>query len=133
VPLLAKVLVQRRGEVEVGNRCEGCGGRLANKGQQERSQETLIGRVSWRRSYYYCERCREGHYPLDESLGMERGQFSEGVQNEVSRAAAKDCFVPASKEFSRQTQVSISGRTVERIAEKRGAALAASLHEEELA
>jgi len=60
------------------------------------------------------------------------GQFSEGVQNEVSRAAAKECFVPAAKEFARQTQVSISGRTVERIAEQRGAALAVSLHEEEV-
>jgi hypothetical protein len=131
VPLLAKALEQRCGDVEVGYCCEGCGGTLANKGRQERSQETLIGRVSWRRSYYYCARCRQGHYPLDESLGMERGEFSEGVQNEVSRAAAKECFVPAAREFTRQTQVSISGRTVERIAEKRGAALAASLHEEE--
>ncbi len=131
-PLLAKAMEERRGEVEVGYRCRGCGERPSNKGQQERSQETLIGPLHWQRSYYYCERCRQGCHPLDESLGMERGQFSEGVQNEVSRAAAKECFVPAAQEFARQTQVSISGRTVERIAEKRGAALAASLQEEEV-
>ena len=38
----------------------GCGREARHKGQQQRSQETLVGRISWQRGYYYCETCRSG-------------------------------------------------------------------------
>ena len=66
----------RSQELEGGSRCE-CGRELRYKGQQQRRQETLVGRITWRRSYYYCRSCRRGRYPLDEALGIGPGQFSD--------------------------------------------------------
>lgn len=130
VSAVTKLLEQRRGEVELAYHCPHCGGRPVNKGLQKRTQETLLGVVRWRRSYYYCRPCGKGYYPLDEAWGIAAGQFSEGVQQKVARLAARMPFVPAAEEFECLTGGSVSGREVERLAEERGEALEAHLTQE---
>jgi len=121
-PVLEALLQGRSKEVKVYPGC-GCGEVPSYKGQQQRSQETLVGRITWQRGYYYCATCRRGQYPLDEALGIGPGQFSEGLQGGVCRLGVALPFAPAAETFTALTGVSISPREVERLTEGRGSAL----------
>lgn len=109
--------------------CE-CGREMRYKGQQERSQETWAGRITWRRGYYYCESCRRGRYPLDEALDIGPGQFSGGLQQGLCRLGAEMPFAAAAASFTELTGVSVSPREVERLTESRGQALEGRLQDE---
>jgi hypothetical protein len=128
--VLAAVISGRGHKVEYEVSCPQCGAAAQPKGKQARQQETLVGRVEWERRYYYCSSCRRGHYPLDEAWGVGAGQCSAGVQKEVARLAARMPFAEAAEDLEELTGVSLSGRTVGRIAEQRGAALEEHLQQE---
>lgn len=123
-PVLEALLQGRSKEVQVYPGC-GCGEVPLYKGQQQRSQETLVGRITWQRGYYYCETCRRGRYPLDEVLGIGPGQFREGLQEGLCRLGAVLPFVPAAETFTALTGVSMSPREAERLTEGRGGTLVA--------
>jgi hypothetical protein len=123
-PVLEELLQWRAQEAAIFPRC-GCGQELGYKGQQRRSQETYVGRITWQRGYYYCATCRQGQYPLDAALGIGPGQFSDGLQSGLCRLGAALPFEPAAENFTALTGVSISPREAERLAEGRGAALEA--------
>lgn len=123
-PVLEELLQWRAHEAAIFPRC-GCGQELGYKGQQRRSQETYVGRITWQRGYYYCKTCRQGRYPLDEALAIGPGQFSDGLQSGLCRLGAALPFEPAAESFTALTGVSISPREAERLTEGRGAALEA--------
>lgn len=118
-----EALVEGRNEEWSGAAPCRCGGLAGYKGEQERSQETFVGRITWRRGYSYCASCRQGHYPLDEALGIGPGQFSEGLQEQVCRLGVALPFAPAAETFTALSGVFISPREVERLTEGRGMAL----------
>ena len=62
----------------------GCGWETLYKGWQRRSQETLAGRIRWKWGYSTV-RLATGAVPLDEALGIGRGQFSGGLQSRLCR------------------------------------------------
>ena len=121
-PVLEGLVGWRSQELTALPQCE-CGWELRYKGQQRRSQETLAGRITWQRGYYYCQNCRRGRYPLDEALGLGPGQFSDGLQQGLCRLGAALPFASAAESFTALTGVSISPREAERLTEGRGAAL----------
>lgn len=123
-PVLEALLEGRSQEVEASPWCE-CGQVPEYKGQQRRSQETWVGRITWQRGYYYCEECKRGQYPLDEVLGIGPGQFSDGLQAGLCRLGAALPFEPAAESFGALTGVSISPREAERLTEGRGGILEA--------
>lgn len=45
-------------------RCPGCGGKLRNKGKHSKRLVTLRGESDLERSYYQCEDCGKGVFPL---------------------------------------------------------------------
>jgi hypothetical protein len=124
-PVLAGLLQWRSQEVAGFPRCE-CGQEAAYKGQQQRSQETWVGRITWQRGYYYCKECSKGQYPLDAVLNIGPGQFSAGLQSGLCRLGAALPFEPAAESFTALTGVSISPREAERLTEGRGAGLEAN-------
>ena len=126
VPVLAGLLRWRSQELEGQSRCE-CGRELRYKGRQSRSQETLAGRITWRRGYYYCESCRRGRYPLDQAMDIGPGQFSDGLQRGVCQLGAALPFGAAAETFLELTGVSISAKEAERLTEGRGQALETGL------
>ena len=77
-PVLAGLLEWRSQELAGLPQCE-CGQELRYKGQQERSQGTWVGRITWQQGYYHCAGCRRGRYQLDEVLDIGPGRFSDGV------------------------------------------------------
>ena len=123
-PVLEGLLRRRSQELGGFPRC-GCGQEARYKGRQQRSQETLAGRITWQRGYHYCETCRSGGYPLDEALGIGPGQFSDGLQRGLCRLGAVLPFALAAESFTELTGVSISPREAERLTEGRGEALEA--------
>ena len=129
-PVLEGVLRWRSQELAGFPQC-GCGRELRYKGQQQRSPETLVGRISWQRGYYYCESCRRGRYPLDKALGIGPGQFSDGVQSGRCRLGAALPFGLAAESFTALTGVSVSPWEAERLTEGRGAALEAHQEREQ--
>ena len=129
-PALEAVVQAQQESAEAWVGCE-CGQIPAYKGEQQRSQETYVGRIQWWRGYYYCTHCRRGRYPLDELLGIGPGAFSEGLQAGVSRLGAALPFRAAADTLTALSAVSISAREVERITEGRGMALEAQLAEEQ--
>ncbi len=102
-----------------------CGQESRYKGQQKRSQETFVGRITWQRGYYYCESCRRGQYPLDEAMDIGPGQFSDGLQKGLCRLGSSLPFELAAESFTALTGVSMSPREVERLTEGRGEGLEA--------
>jgi len=117
-------LVEERREMAERDRiCRHCGERMRDKGRQSRQSETLVGRLKYTRRYYYCERCREGRYPLDEAIGTGPGQMSDTCQSSLSCVGAALPFGAAAKVFTRLTGIYVSARQTARITEQRGARL----------
>lgn len=130
-PVLEAVLENAREEVEHAPVCADCGQRLRNKGVQSRGMLTPLGHVHWRRRYYYCEGCRQGHYPLDEHLGIEAGQFTARYQEGMAMLGSCLPFAQAAALFTKLTGVSVSGRELNRTTEEHGARLTAQRHKQQ--
>ena len=122
-PVLRAMLESPRAEIEKNRACPRCRHRMRNKGEQERGIVTPLGRVQWKRRYYYCKRCKEGHYPLDEHWGIQPEQFTDGYQSLMSLLGTICSYEQASAHFERVTGVSISDREVGRTTIERGARL----------
>jgi len=80
--------------------CPHCGAEAKYVRRREGMSITLLGRIYYRRPYYGCASCHQGHYPLDEQLGIQPGQMSveviqlaalQGVQG--SFATARDLLI----------------------------------------
>ena len=120
-PVVRAIVESRRVKAEQERACPRCGRRMRNKGEQERGMVTPLGPVRWRRRYYYCPSCGEGHYPLDERWGMGDGQFTQAYQAGMTVLGASVSYGMASQVFERLTGVSVSGREVARTTVERGA------------
>ena len=118
-PLLEGLPEWRSQELEGFPRCQ-CGAEVRHKGQQQRSQETSLGRITWRRGCCHCESCRRGSYPLDEAPAIGPGRFSDGLQRGLCRPRAGLPFAPAAESFTALTGVSVSPREAQRLTEGRG-------------
>jgi hypothetical protein len=53
--------------------CPRCHGVLKARERVCRTVETMVGPVQLERPYFYCRACREGVYPLDDTLGLVPG------------------------------------------------------------
>jgi hypothetical protein len=60
-------------------RC-GCGRRMRMVDRQSKTVMTVVGPLRFFRRYYYCDGCRRGRVPFDETAGLDRGGFSEGAR-----------------------------------------------------
>jgi len=43
--------------------CESCGEQMENKGLKRKGVESMVGAIELEREYYYCEKCKQGHFP----------------------------------------------------------------------
>jgi hypothetical protein len=119
-PVLRAMLESPRAEVEQSRECPKCRHWMRNKGEQERGAITPLGGVRWKRRYYYCKHCREGHYPLDEHWGIESEQFTDAYQAMMTLLGVLFSYERASEVFERLTGVSVSDREVGRTTVERG-------------
>ena len=118
IPLL--LADRRRDDPQARPRCPKCGKRMTLQDDGSVPVETLEGRITLERPYYYCRSCHEGFFPLDQSLHLV-GQLSEGVQEQaVEEAACSPSFEQAAQHFSRLSGVPISDTTVHELTQLYG-------------
>src|SRR5689334_14664842 len=60
---ISQELVSEESQRNAGRECPKCGQKMRDKGKKGRNIITETGTIWVERSYYYCERCREGIFP----------------------------------------------------------------------
>ena len=72
---------------------------FTNKAADEmrRRVETMVGRLSLRRPYFYCVGCERGYYPLDEALKLSERTKQWDMQKAGAKLAAEMPYEKAQK------------------------------------
>lgn len=71
---LAEVVVEEERKAgAVVSQCPKCGEAVRNKGRKKKRIVSLAGEVEVNRGYYYCPRCRSGHFPPGHQNGNDIG------------------------------------------------------------
>ena len=48
--------------------CEECGEQMENKGLKRKGMESMVGEIELEREYYYCVKCKQGHFPPGQTV-----------------------------------------------------------------
>ncbi len=100
-----------------------CGGISRYKADNVRLLVTLHGEQAVARAYYYCSLCKRGFHPLDNILGLGRGQCTVRVRALACRFASYLPYAVAARELEMVCGVSLSASSVQRLAKATGQAL----------
>jgi hypothetical protein len=103
--------------------CPRCGGRSRYHDTEPRQLITRHGEHTLGRRRYYCRPCRQGFVPLDQQLGLDRGETSLQVRLWVAELAPRVAVGEGSGVLHRLTGVRLGVSTFERIAVHIGTAL----------
>lgn len=101
-------------------KCPHCGGQAHYVRWREAMSITLLGRVRYRRPYYECIRCHQGHCPLDEDLGITAGQMSEEVQQVAALLGANTSFARSSDLLQRVAHLALSPNSIRKATQHMG-------------
>jgi len=91
-----------------------CGGQARYVRRREGMSITLQGRVYYKRAYYLCPHCGQGHYPLDEQLGIKPGEMSEEVIRQAALLGIQDAFGTASEILKELTLLELSPSSIQK-------------------
>ena len=69
--------------------CPECGRTVRARAAPTRTVETMVGKVSLRRPYFYCVKCGRGYYPLDEALKLSDRKKQWDIQRAGVKLAAE--------------------------------------------
>ncbi len=97
--------------------------------RHDRTFVSLMGPVVLQaRAYYYCPRCHGGRCPVDEALGLTRGDLTPGADELTCLAGTIGSFAEArDKVLPRMAGLRLGESTVERATEAAGDRLGAAL------
>jgi hypothetical protein len=91
--------------------CE-CGQAAKYVRRREGMSVTLFGRVHYRRTYYVCEHCHTGQYPLDKQLGIQPGQMSEAVVKVAALLGVEDAYGSSREALYQTTLLELSPNSI---------------------
>jgi hypothetical protein len=100
--------------------CPHCGGQASYQFKRKGSLLTILGQVEYKRAYYLCADCQQGHYPLDRQLGLRPGQMSAELESLTGMTGAQLPFEQGSQLFASLTLVSISDHSVAKATQAMG-------------
>ena len=100
--------------------CPHCPGTAHYQRQREGTLLTIFGKVHYRRAYYTCSTCHQGHYPLDERLGLRPNQMSAEVERLAGMVGVQTAFGKGSQLFEELTLVSLSDHSLDKSAQAYG-------------
>lgn len=101
--------------------CPCCLAPMESHGRRSKEVITLLGEVTYARTYYACPDC-EGHgFPKDTLLDVEHTSFSPGVRRLMARSGARDSFARAEEDLLEYSGIQVGAKDVERVAEAIGA------------
>jgi hypothetical protein len=109
--------------------CPQCGGAGRYRATETRQLVTRHREHTLARRRYYCRRCRQGFAPLDQQLGLDRGETSLQVRLWVTELAPRVAIGEGNGLLARLTGVQLGASTFERIAVSVGTALRAAERE----
>jgi hypothetical protein len=110
--LSAWLALQENGYPAETRPCPHCEGQAAYQFKRSAVVLTILGQVEYNRAYYLCAACQQGHYPLDQHLGLRPGQISAELESLTGMTGAQLPFGQSSQLFEALTLVSVSDHTV---------------------
>ena len=108
-----------------------CGRSMNKKRLRSRQLLTPAGVISWDRRIYQCPRCNCQLIPLDDLLGIPRGQLSPRLANLGMDFVQVESYEQAVEKLKRQHGVSIAHRTLVNLAGQIGPAAQGFLRDHE--
>jgi hypothetical protein len=88
--------------------CPTCERLLAARGPVHRRVETMMGGIEFERPYFYCRVCHQGHYPLDDALGLSAGCIQCDVQQATAQLVTELPYETSSTLFGALSGVTVS-------------------------
>ena len=105
----------------------GAGHRAQFVSCRDKTLDTVLGPIGYRRAYYHCADCAVGVVPRDDELGVTGASLTPGLAAMVDRVGAAAPFGKGRDLLAELAGVELSTKRVERSAEADGRAVAAAI------
>jgi hypothetical protein len=102
-----------------------CGHQAQYQELRSRPVLTVVGWVRMKRPWYLCASCREGQFPADVELDIEKTDFSPGVRRMQAMVGQDAPFDHGREQMKVLAGLEVTAKSVERVAEAIGADIAA--------
>jgi hypothetical protein len=102
-----------------------CGHQAQYHELRSRPVLTVIGWVRMKRPWYLCANCREGQFPADVELDIEKTDFSPGVRRMQALVGQDAPFDHGREQMKVLAGLEVTAKSVERVAEAIGSDIAA--------
>jgi hypothetical protein len=103
--------------------CPHCGEQAHYLRWREGMSITLLGRVKYRRPYYGCISCQQGHYPLDQALGIAPGEMSAAVAQLSALVGVHASFASSRDILLRTAHIDLSANSIRKAGQQVGEAV----------
>jgi hypothetical protein len=100
--------------------CPSCGEVASYVRWREGMSITVFGRIHYRRPYYGCDHCHQGHYPLDEQLGIQPGQMSAEVVQLAALMGIQTSFATSRDLLARTALLELSANSIRKACQQVG-------------
>lgn len=97
--------------------CPRCGKKLNRVQTQERTVQTVAGKIQIKRSRGWCDKCKEWFIPADEALGLASG-YSPHLQELAALFTSKMPVAEGSAVLERATGIKMPPATMDRVAKR---------------
>ena len=101
-----------------------CGGSAQYREQRSKPILTVVGQVTVTRPYFLCPHCHTGHFPADQELDIVHTEFSPGVRRMQALVGQDASFDHGRRQLQQLAGLTITTKSVERVAEAIGADIA---------
>lgn len=100
--------------------CPHCGERADYREKRPSKLHTMFGTVRYRRAYYLCVHCHQGHCPLDIQLGLRPNAMSAEVERLAALIGVQMPFGKGREVFEQLTLVSLSDHSLDKASQAYG-------------
>lgn len=98
-----------------------CGHMAHYVGLRWKTVLTVVGKARSRRSYFLCDHCHRGQFPVDVELDVVNSEFSPGVRRMLGTVGQQAAFEQGRQQMELLAGLSVTTKAVERTAEAIGA------------
>lgn len=92
--------------------CPHCDETAKYQRRREGTLHTLFGSLRYRRRYYVCPSCRQGHYPLDDKLGLRPNAMSAESERVAALVGVQMSFAQASDLLAELILLELSDQSI---------------------
>jgi hypothetical protein len=98
-----------------------CGQMAHYVGLRSKTVLTVVGKAESNRSYFLCDHCHRGQFPIDVELDVVNSEFSPGVRRMLATVGQQAAFEQGRQQMELLAGLSVTTKAVERTAEAIGA------------